>query len=178
MARNRYAEEQARKKDLKRREAELVHMEAEKKLRLAAAVRIQCALRCLFARRAFERRNKPLTSAEILEQRRRIFMAERRASRQPGYGVSMLRSRQVETHRQQVLSAREMRTETERWRAEDVRSAAMRMVREEAQMIRLRERSAVTLAHASRRSRISKEVLEEAREAAKKSFEAMQELKA
>ena len=90
----------------------------------------------------------------------------------------MLRSRQVETHRQQVLSARELRVETERWRAEDVRSAAMRMVREEAQMIRLRERSAVTLAHASRRSRISKEVLEEAREAAKKSFEAMQELKA
>lgn len=115
-------------------------------MQFAAALKLQCAYRCRLARKRVAEKRRPQTIAEILDARRKVFLADRAAARRPGYATSRgTGARQVEYERQRILAARSAR------RAEETRTQeddAMRqaMMRERYRvLIRAHERLALGL---------------------------------
>ena len=101
-----FAEEQARKKQEKRDKEKLARQVAEEKLKRSSVIILQCAVRRLIARKAIAELRRPLTYTEILAIRRQVFLADRKACREPGYSVSMLREKATELERARVRASR------------------------------------------------------------------------
>jgi hypothetical protein len=91
----------------------------------AAVLKLQCAYRCRLAKKLVADQRKPHNVAEVLEARRKIFLADRAAARKPGYATSRgTGALQVQYERQRILSERSAR------RAEQLRAQGEESMRE------------------------------------------------
>ena len=101
-----FEEEQARKKQAKRDKETAARQAAEAKLKRSSVIILQCAVRRLIARKYIAELRRPLTYTEILTIRREVFLADRKACREPGYSVSMLRGKATELERARIRAKR------------------------------------------------------------------------
>ena len=110
MPAGRFAQEIEAKKKMRAQREEQYRVEQQDKLKSMAARKLQSIVRGLIARKRYEELRRPLTPAELLARRREVFMADRAASRRPGYASHMLSDKVRERERSKVLEMRIMRS--------------------------------------------------------------------
>ena len=114
MPRGGFVDEQQKKREATRARNAMVRQQKEYAQRAKATIMLQSAARGFLARLYAKDLMRDATHEEILERRKGVHFANSRASREPGFTVSMLPSSTANAERQKILAARQRRIESEK----------------------------------------------------------------
>ena len=107
-----FADEQLKKREKARAQHAMRGVEQERAQRANATVKLQAIARGFLARQYVKNLMRDQTQVEILEKRKEVHSANSKASREPGFAVSMLPPSTVKAERQRILAARQRRSES------------------------------------------------------------------